>query len=115
MRACGLVHSTFVTVPVSLIGLSRSNSAENEWWAWLAATGQKATIATTRAINSRLIDALPPCKNRNRPLHDDDTLSAPLRTIEPDHREPERMTTLSRLCGTIALLVPVIAAAQWGP
>ena len=30
-RACGLIHSTFVTGPVSVAGLLRSNCAANEW------------------------------------------------------------------------------------
>src|SRR5713226_7617658 len=39
---CGLVHSIFDTVPVTLNGASRSNSAANEW---CALNGTAAMIA----------------------------------------------------------------------
>src|SRR6476659_9600528 len=42
-RPCGLIHSTFVTGPLSVIGLLRSYCAENEWCAW---TGTFARIRT---------------------------------------------------------------------
>ena len=32
-RACGLVHSSLTTVPVTVSGRFASNSAANEWWA----------------------------------------------------------------------------------
>src|SRR5215207_2286706 len=106
MRACGFVHSTFVTLPVSSIGLLRSNSAANEWWAWLAATGLNAKTAATPAHDSRLIGA--PLL-----LVGDDTLSARFRTIESGPSREQQMTSLLRLCAILALLVPMVAGAQW--
>src|SRR5688572_16541067 len=114
MRACGFVHSTLVMVPVSLTGLSRSNSAENEWCARLAASGHKdkAKAAATMQMNDgRLIGAFSGNRSRQlldncsmrcstagiharalrRPLRGDDTLRRPFSDIEP---RPSRATTI---------------------
>src|SRR6185503_15556027 len=50
---CGFAQSTFLIVPLNLIGLFRSNSAETEW---CAATGTAtASAATTKAQTVRFI------------------------------------------------------------
>src|SRR5688500_19010901 len=48
---CGFIQSTLVTVPVALNGFSRSNSAENEWWASIGA-------AVTSTPNAAAITAV---------------------------------------------------------
>ena len=50
-QACGLIHSTFVTVPRNLTGLFASNSAPNAWWARTGAAASNKPIPAIRATS----------------------------------------------------------------
>src|SRR5215470_960671 len=49
MKMCGFVHSTFVTLPVSVIGFDASYSAANEWCA-RAGSAAASAVRESRAI-----------------------------------------------------------------
>src|SRR6185295_17887124 len=53
-RACGLIHSTFVTGPVSVTGFSRSYSAAKEWWARTGTAARIRTVPTASTTEDRV-------------------------------------------------------------
>src|SRR5262245_35274275 len=57
---CGFIHSTFVTVPVNLIGLFRSYSAAKEWCASTGATAHRKPKQTVTKTSVLRLIARPP-------------------------------------------------------
>src|SRR5688572_33168591 len=57
---CGLAQSTFLIVPLNLIGLFTSNSAEIEWCA-AAGTAIASAAAASKAQTVRFILSSKPC------------------------------------------------------
>src|SRR5262245_37848031 len=56
---CGFIHSTFTTVPVNVIGLLLSNSADTAWWASAgAAMASKPKPRAKAPTRFRVIDDL---------------------------------------------------------
>ncbi len=58
IHACGFIHSTRVTVPVSVIGWFASNSAENAWCADTGTTAVHAAPASKAETVSRIVPLL---------------------------------------------------------
>src|SRR5262245_9110006 len=57
---CGFIHSTFVTMPVNLIGLFLSYSAAKEWCASTDVTAEKKPKQTVTKTSVLRLIARPP-------------------------------------------------------
>src|SRR6185436_18166226 len=53
---CGFIHSTLTTLPVKVIGLFESNSADTEWWAASGTVNMRIAPATHHNDALRTMD-----------------------------------------------------------
>ena len=81
-RACGLVHSSLVTVPVTVNGRFESYSAANEWWA----ESEPAPMSGAQADSARKIIDLPLMLLLPGCAVEHDTLDRP----EIEHERPDQ-------------------------
>src|SRR5215510_724439 len=92
---CGFIHSTFLTVPVTLMGLDVSNWAASEWCANAGTLLSSSPATITKEANETDFIEIPPyffCAS--------DSLHFP-----PPHRSFSRQTYSSRFhveCSTIS-------------
>src|SRR3982751_5656007 len=79
---CGFAHSSLVTAPCSVTGLSASNSAAKEWW---APTGLTSATARTTPIRRRcMFISTPTAPLVHRTLHVRKRVASP---VGPPHQD----------------------------